>query len=154
MSPVEDVVEDLADLYVLERSSRGPNREYVRRIRARRTKQADRGVPKAAVARMLGVSVNTLDKWIERGRITTKVDPKSGRKLIDGEEAARLLIAVRVLRAQGKKDGVLAAAIAELERKDPEYQRQFTALYGASLASMEAGDLEPLRLPDSFGPED
>jgi hypothetical protein len=154
MSPVEEVVEDLADLYVLEKSSRGRNRESVRRIRERRAKQAGRGVSKAAVARMLGVSVNTLDKWIGRGRIKTKVDPKSGRELIDGQEAARLLVAVRVLRAQGKKDGVLAAAVDELEREDPEYQRELAELYGASLSSMQAGDLEPVRLPDSFGPED
>lgn len=154
MSPVEEVIEDLADLYVLEKSSRGHDKECVRRIRERRAKHARRGVSKAAVGRMLGVSVNTLDKWIERGRIKTMIDPKSGRKLIDGQEAARLLIAVRVLRAQGKKDGVLAAALDELERKDPTYQREFAKLYGASLASMQAGDLKPLRLPDSFGPED
>lgn len=154
MSPVEEAVEDLADLYVLERSSRGQNKEYVRRIRERRVKQADRGVPKAVLARMLGISVNTLDKWVERGRIQTKRDPKSGRRLIDGQEAARLLVAVRVLRSQGKNDGVLAAAVAELEREDSRYQREFAELYGASLASLRAGAVKPLRLPDALGPED
>jgi DNA-binding transcriptional MerR regulator len=154
MSTVEETVEDLADLYVLEKSARGHNKGYVERIRQRRARAVRRGVPKAAVARLLGVSVNTLDKWIERGRIKTTLDSKSGRKLIDGQEAARLLIAVRVLRAQGTKDGVLAAAIQQLERGDPKYQRDFADLYGASLASMEAGSVRPLRLPDAFGPED
>lgn len=152
MTAVEEIVEDLADLYAAEKASRGSARTHIQRVQARR-RAAAMGIPKATAARMLGVSANTLDKWIGRGRISTLASP-SGRALVDAQEVAQLLIAVRVLRQLGRKDGLLAAAIQQLERDDPHYQREFAELYGESLESMETGNVKPLRLPDSFGPED
>lgn len=153
MTAVEEIVEDLADLYAAEKATRGSARTHIQRVQARRVRAAARGIPKAPAARMLGVSVNTLDKWIGRGRIGTLASP-SGRALVDAQQVAQLLIAVRVLRELGRKEGLLAAAIEELERDDPHYQREFAELYGESLESMETGNVRPLRLPDSFGPED
>lgn len=153
MTAVEEIVEDLADLYAAEQASRGSAKAHIQRVRARRVRAASRGIPKAPSARMLGVSVNTLDKWIGRGRIRT-VTSSSGRALIDAQQVAQLLIAVRVLRQLGRKEGLLAAAIEQLERDDPRYQREFAELYGKSVESTETGDVRPLTLPDSFGPED
>jgi hypothetical protein len=152
MTAVEEIVEDLADLYAAEKASRGSAKTHIQRVQARR-RAAAKGIPKATAARMLGVSANTLDKWIGRGRIST-VASASGRALVDAQQVAQLLIAVRVLRQLGRKEGLLAAAIEQLERDDPHYQREFAELYGESLESVRTGNVRPLRLPDSFGPED
>lgn len=153
MTAVEEIVEDLADLYVAEKTARGSVRIHIQRVQARRARAASRGVPKAPAARMLGISVNTLDKWIGRGRIRTIQSP-SGRALVDAQQVAQLLIGVRVLRQLGRREGLLAAAIQQLEREDPRYQREFAELYGQSLESMETGNVKPLKLPGTFGPED
>ena len=154
MTGVEEIVEDLADLYVAERTARGSARAHIQRVQARRARAAAGGIAKAPAARLLGISVNTLDKWIARGRISTVPRPGSARAGVDPVQLARLLIAVRVLREQGRQDGILAAAIQQLEREDPRYQREFAELYAPSLQSMATGHLKPLELPDTFGPED
>lgn len=150
----EEAVEDLAELYVAERAARGQTRELVHRVAMRREHALSRGVSKALAARMLGVSVPTLDKWIARDRIGTVTDPRSRRRLVDASALAELLVRVRALRELGHREGVLAEAIQTLERDDPHYQRQFDELFGASLESMTRGDLHPVVVPDSFGPED
>lgn len=147
-------MEDLAELYVAERASRGQARELVHRVAVRREHALSRGVSKALAARMLGVSVPTLDKWIARDRIATIADQQGKRRLVDARGLAQLLVRVRALREMGHRDGVLAEAIQTLERDDPGYQRQFDELFGASLASIERGDVRPVVVPDSFGPED
>lgn len=48
----------------------------------------------------------------------------------------------------------LRAAIAQLERDDCRYQSDFQEFYGEALASMVAGDLRPVEIPSSFGPDD
>jgi len=154
MTPVEETVEDLADLYLAERSTRGSAKTHIQRVRDRRARSLRSGVPKAAAARLLGVSVNTLDKWIARGRIGTVTSSRSRRELVEPHHLAKLLVHVRVLRQQGSTDGVLAVAIEALERDDQTYRREFDELYGASLRALESGDVKPLQLPDSFGPED
>lgn len=154
MTAAEELVEDLADLYVAEKTARGSTRAHIQRVQARRAQAAAGGIAKAPAARLLGISVNTLDKWIARGRIRTISNAGSARTGIDPTQVAELLIAVRILRDQGRQTGILAAAIQQLEREDGRYQREFAELYGASLESMAAGNLKPLELPDSFGPED
>jgi hypothetical protein len=154
MSTVEDIVEDLLDLQAADRDSRSPVvKERLRRVAERRA-DAQRGIPKAVAARMLDISVNTLDKWIGRDRVAVVHDPRSGRTLVATVPFARLLSEVRELRAAGTSDGVLAAAIARLERDDPEYQREFAELYGVGLEAMGENRLKPVSIPKAFGPED
>lgn len=154
MSAVEDIVEDLVDLQVAGRGSR--SLEVKRRLDrvAERRVQSQRGIAKAVAARMLGVSVNTLDKWIARGQVTVIRDERTGRELVAIWPFARLLNEVRILREAGTTDGVLAAAITQLERDDPQYQAEFAGLYGVSLSAAAENRLKPLRLPAGFGPED
>jgi Homeodomain-like domain len=154
MNAVKDIVEDLVDLQQAERESRSP--EVKRRLgrMAERRIRAQRGIPKAAAARMLGVSVNTVDKWIARKRIAVVRDNRSGRELVAISPFARLLSEVRALRAAGATDGILAAALLHLEQQDPQYRAEFDELYGASLQAMADDRLKPLRLPEGFGPED
>lgn len=154
MSAVDEIVEDLLDIGAASRESRSPEvRRRLRRIAERRI-DAQRGVPKAVAARMLGISVNTLDKWIARGRVTVLRDERTGRVLVATAPFTRLLQEVRELRDGGADAGVLSMAIARLEREDPHYQAEFEALYGTSLQAMAHGRLKPLELSESFGPED
>jgi len=154
MSAVQDIVEDLVDLQVADRESRSPAvKERLRRLTERRVR-SHRGITKAEAARMLDVSVNTLDKWIARGRVAVVHDEDSGRTLVAIVPFARVLHEVREVRARGQADGVLAAAITRLEHEDPEYQYDFAALYGASLRAAVDDRLKPLSLPHGFGPDD
>jgi hypothetical protein len=154
MSAVEDIVEDLVDLQVADRESRSAEVKKRLECLAERRVRRQRGISKAAAARMLGVSVNTLDKWIARERIAVVRDERTGRDLVAIRPFARLLNKVRILRAAGAVDGVLATAIMQLESEDPQYQAEFEELYGASLRAVAANRLKPLQLPDGFGPED
>ncbi len=154
MSAAWDIVEDLVDLQIADRDSRSPQvKARLRRLTERRVR-AQHGLSKAEAARMLDISVNTLDKWIARGRVAVVRDDSSPRTLVAIVPFAGLVREVRELRARGETSGVLAAAIAQLERDDPDYQHAFAELYGASLQAVQAGHLTPLALPEGFGPED
>lgn len=154
MSAAWDIVEDLVDLQIADRESRSPQvKARLRRLTERRVR-AHHGLSKAEAARMLDISVNTLDKWIARGRVAVVRDDSSPRTLVAIVPFARLVGEVRELRALGETSGVLATAIAQLERDDPDYRHEFAELYGASLQAMQDGRLRPLELPAGFGPED
>jgi hypothetical protein len=154
VTPVEDIVEDLVDLQAAQRESRSQHiRRRLERVVQRRTRE-QRTIPKRRAANMLGVSVPTLDKWIERGQIAVVTNPRNGRELVAIVPFARLLAEVRSLRKLGESKGLLAAAIADLERNDPDYQAQFAALYGKSLDALRRGDLKPVEVPPTFGPDD
>ncbi|HTX45399.1 MAG TPA: hypothetical protein VMD48_03930 [Solirubrobacteraceae bacterium] len=155
MSPThEAIVEDLADLYVIEKEVRSkPARERLGRMARRKTADTN-GLRKATAAKMLGVSVNTLDKWIQRGNLAVVQDAKTGRELVDIRGFVPIFVKVRALRNAGQRDGILAAAISELEREDPEYKKSFAELYGTSLDAMAESRLKPVVVPSTFGPED
>lgn len=150
MSPTEELVHDLVDLHV---AGRDGDPERVRKVEVRVRGRVGDGVPKAVAARVLGFSVNTLDKWIARGYVKT-VEGKNGRQLVALEPLVDLAAEVEQLRETGKKDGLLAAAILALQMEDPKYRQEFDELYGDSLEAMRKGDLIPFTIPDTFGPED
>jgi hypothetical protein len=150
----EAIVEDLADLYVIEKEVRSkPARERLGRM-ARRKTEGTNGLRKTTAAKMLGVSVNTLDKWIQRGNLAVVRDAKTGRDLVDIRCFVPIFVKVRALRNAGQRDGILAAAISELERENPAYQKSFTELYGSSLDAMAENHLKSVVIPSTFGPED
>lgn len=153
MAPVEELVHDLVDLNVAHRSSRGKPRQRVSHVEGRMRKRVGPGVSKTVASRVLGVSVNTVDKWIARGSIRT-VRARGGKRLVELTGLVDLATAMEDLREAGRTTGVLAAAILHLQRHDPHYRRDFEELYGESLAAAESGDLIPATIPDTFGPED
>jgi hypothetical protein len=108
-------------------------------------------LPKRVAARLLGVSVPTLNKWIVRGWIPAT---ESRPQKVLRDPLLDVALQVRQLRRAGQVEGVLAQAIHRLQAEDPDYQRQAQELYGASLAAMEKGDLVPATIPDGFGPND
>jgi transposase-like protein len=153
MSPTEELVQDLVDLRVAERHIRGKSRAQVRKVEDRMLERVGAGVSKAVAARILGVSTNTLDKWIARGRVPTE-SGKRGREVVAIVPLVELAAEVAQLREAGQTEGLLAAAILELEQKDPVFHREFGELYGDSLGALERNELVPAAIPDSFGPHD
>jgi excisionase family DNA binding protein len=153
MAPTEELVHDLVDLNVAHRSSRGKPRQRVGHVEGRMRKRVGPGVSKTVASRVLGVSVNTVDKWIARGSIRT-VRAKGERRLVELTGLIDLATAMQDLREAGHTTGVLAAAILHLQQHDPHYRRDFEELYGESLTAAKSGDLIPATIPDTFGPED
>jgi hypothetical protein len=74
------------------------------------------GVPKRRAARLLGVSVQALEPWIERGLLATVRRPGSSRELIDAEALIVLAGEVVKRRDAGEDRGVVAASLHDLER--------------------------------------
>jgi hypothetical protein len=76
------------------------------------------GVPKRPAARLLGVSVQGLEPWIELGVLPTVRKPGSTRELLDAE--ALIVVAEEVTRRReaGQSRGVVAASLRELERTE------------------------------------
>jgi excisionase family DNA binding protein len=151
--PAEELVHDLVDLQVARRASRGKPRERVSRVEQRMRERLGPGVPKTVAARVLGVSVPTIDKWIDRGRIPVISTPKGQRRVALGPLVS-LAAEVQALREAGQTDGLIAAAVLRLQQEGPKFQKEFDELYGESLAAMARGDLVPFEIPDTFGPED
>lgn len=112
-----------------------------------------KGLSKTEAAHLIGVSVNTLDKWIGRGAIPTVTDGRYKRPRVPVPPALKLAEEVDELRHIGHDRGLIAAAIGRLEQKDPQWQREFEELYGESLRAMKRDDLVKLDL-DSFGSND
>lgn len=103
---------------------------------------------KAAAARILGVSRNTLDKWIARGMIPTR---DGGVDRVALEEIATAVAEVR--RLAESKPGVLAEALSRLAERDPEFAG-LEEQAEESLRAAENRQLVPLQMPESFGPGD
>lgn len=150
---MEELVQDLLDLHVAERHSRGRPRAHVRKVEGRMRKRVGAGVSKAVAARILGVSTNTLDKWIVRGRVPT-VRGDGGRQLVALAPLVELGANIKQLREAGQTEGLLSTAILELEQRDHAYVREFKELYGDSIDALRRGELVPATIPDSFGPDD
>lgn len=150
VSATEELVHDLIDLHV---AGRDGDRARVRRVEDRVRDRVGTGIPKAVAARVLGFSVNTLDKWIARGRIEV-LPGRNGRQLVALEPLVDLAAEVERLRAAGKREGLLASAILALQKDDPTYGDEFDGLYGGSLEAMRRGDLVPATIPETFGPDD
>ncbi len=74
------------------------------------------GVPKRRAARVLGVSVQALERWVESGLLPVVRRPGSTRQLIDAETLIALAGEVARRRSAGEERGVVAASLRELER--------------------------------------
>lgn len=153
---MEELVHDLVDLNVAHRSSRGKPRQRVSHVEGRMRKRVGPGVSKTTASRVLGVSVNTVDKWIARGSIPTvrATGGTGGKRLVELTGLIDLATAMEDLREAGQTTGVLAAAILHLQQHDTRYRRDLEELYGESLTAAKSGDLMPATIPDTFGPED
>jgi len=81
-------------------------------------------------AELLGVSTTTLDNWISKGLLPLRKVPDYKRERVPTEPLLALATEVKELRRMGKHRGLLAEALARLEREDPAWAEEFAELYG------------------------
>ena len=113
-----------------------------------------RGVSKAVAARVLGLSVPTVEKWIGDGRLTTLHVEGFDRELVDSARLARIAAVVRALRRDGRKRGMIAAVVDRLSQDDTAVQASLRDALDESLAAVERADLNELKIPATFEPND
>lgn len=108
---------------------------------------------KTQAAKLIGVSVPTLDKWVDR-RIVPIQLAASGRPRIPRDTALDLAERIRDLRERGHERNLIPCLVDLMQCEDSTYQREFRELYGPGLAALAQGDLVSAAPPESFGPED
>jgi hypothetical protein len=115
--------------------------------------ELDDTMSKTQAAKVIGVSVPTLDSWIGLRIVPIRKAP-SGRPRIPRDTALDLAERIEDLRARGRERNLIAGVVDLLQREDATYQREFQQLYGPGLTALAQGDLVSAAPPDSFGPED
>ena len=108
---------------------------------------------KRQAAAVIGVSVPTLDKWIDRGLVPVEAAP-SGRPRVLCDPVLDLAERVEDLRKAGETRHLVATAVNRMLHEDPQYQREFDELYGPGLAAMREGDFISAAPGPDFDPED
>ena len=113
---------------------------------------------KSQAAKVIGVSVPTLDKRIEQ-RIVPVKRATSGRPRVPRDTALDLAERVADLRQRGRERNLIIALVDQLQRNDATYQRatyqrEFKKLYGPGLRSLARGRLVSAAPTDAFGPDD
>jgi len=81
-------------------------------------------------AELLQVSTTTLDNWIAKDLLPLRKVPDYKRERVPTEPLLALATEVKELRRMGQQRGLLAEALARLEREDPAWAERFAELYG------------------------
>lgn len=90
-------------------------RSELRELEARLRRAAGAAVGKKVAARLLGVSVTALDRWIDRGYLPAVAPVVGARRLaVESGPLLELATEVRRLRRSGRSGRVVAEAIREL----------------------------------------
>jgi hypothetical protein len=113
----------------------------------------DDTMSKSQAAKVIGVSVPTLDKWIEQRIVPVERAP-SGRPRVPRDTALDLAERVSDLRERGRERNLIIAVVDQLQRDDSTYQREFKKLYGPGLRALASQELVSAAPTDEFGPED
>jgi DNA repair photolyase len=113
----------------------------------------DETMSKRQAAKVIGVSVPTLDKWIEQ-LIVPVERAASGRPRVPRDTALDLAERVSDLRERGRERNLIVAIVDLLQRDDSTYQREFQKLYGPGLRALTAGKLVSAAPTAEFGPDD
>ena len=113
----------------------------------------DETMSKTQAATVIGVSVPTLDKWIDQRIIPVEL-AASGRPRVPRDTALDLAERVSDLRERGRERNLIVAVVDQLQRDDSVYQREFKKLYGPGLRALASGELVSAAPTDELGPED
>jgi hypothetical protein len=113
----------------------------------------DETMSKAQAAKVIGVSVPTLDNWIDE-RIVPVNRVASGRPRVPRDTALDLAERVADLRQRGRERNLIIALVDQLQRDDSLYRREFRTLYGPGLRALAKGDLVSAAPTGAFGPDD
>ncbi len=117
---------------LLEPEARAEIERVERGLRA----ELGESIPKKRAAALLGTSVVTLDKWIDRGAIPVRYKEGSSRAEVDSETVVRLAGEARAL-AEAGEDVTLAAALDRLAaRRTSEKQIVEAAKLSSVLTSI------------------
>jgi hypothetical protein len=93
-------------------------RGELRDVETRLRRELGPSVPKRAAARMLGVSVTALDRWIDRGRIPVVARPASSRLAVETPPLLEVATEVERLRRNDVTRSRVARALTNLGRFD------------------------------------
>jgi hypothetical protein len=156
MSSEERAVRDLVELRLAARSMRRGSKPYrhVWAVSERLEDDIGPGVHKRPAARILGITVPALDRWIRTGRIATVPAGTGSRRLVARDDLIALATEVNALREHGHQRGLLSAAISNLERSDPTFQNRLMEAIEPGVRALREGDLVAATIPENFGPED
>jgi hypothetical protein len=99
-------------------------REELREVETGLRRRVGPWVAKREAARLLGVSVTALDRWIDRGRLPVVARPASSRLAVETTPLLELAVEAERLRRQGVTRGRLAKALARLGWHDDPEGRQ------------------------------
>ena len=116
-------------------------------------RDVDETIRKTQAARVIDVSVATLDRWITHG-IVPVGRPASGRPRVPQAVARDLAERVADLRDRGHDRDLIVAVVDQLQRDDATSQREFRKLYGPGLRALATDELLSAAPRADFGPDD
>ena len=121
------LLEPIVRLRLQVEQTRDPTlREELRTVEVQLRKQLGPAVPKYAAARLLGVSVTALDRWIDRGCVPVVASSRSSSRLaVETKPLLELATRVWRLRRAGRRGAVLSAALRELGWRDRGHRLVF-----------------------------
>lgn len=107
---------------------------------------------KSQAAKVIGISVPTLDKWIAQ-RIVPVERASSGRPQVPRDTTLDLAERVAELRERGRERNLIVALVDhQLQRNDPDHHREFDHLYGPWLRALAEVELVSAAPSGAFGP--
>lgn len=121
------LLEPIVRLRLALQQTRDPAlRDELRQVEVALRAQLGPSVPKRAAARLLGVSVTSLDRWVDRGYLPV-VAPAGGARRLGVETTPLIQLATRVsaLRRCGRTRGLLSQAMKDLGWRSREHRQVF-----------------------------
>jgi len=109
---------------------------------------------KAAAARLMEVSLQTLDTWISRGLLPAVRAPGHKRERIPATALIDLAAEVGELREMGRKRGLLAEAITRLKERDPEGYKHLQLLRKRASRPFDRSEYVSAKPGSDWSPED
>lgn len=112
-------------------------------------------VSKTTAAAIIGISVPTLNKWIDR-RILDVTQRRGHHPAVRLDSVMQVAERVESLRKANVDRNLIGHLTLDIARDDPEHNAEFEELYGKNLRDLRAGKLDLVSgaPPEDFGPDD
>jgi DNA-binding transcriptional MerR regulator len=109
---------------------------------------------KAVAARLMEVSLQTLDTWISRGLLPVVRAHGYKRERIPSTALIDLAAEISELRQMGRKRGLLAEAITRLQERDPEGYEHLQVLRKRASQPFDRSEYVSAKPGSDWSPED